>query len=93
LNSENQSFNNRSQNLKAQIENMEKQLENIAEQDEDFADNIETVSGSISVQWVSIWQILKAFSPIHPIWEIIIILLVLGYLLKRKNYLPGIEFV
>ncbi|MDP9248893.1 MAG: hypothetical protein M3M85_00035 [bacterium] len=93
LNSENQSFNNQSQNLKAQIENTDKELENVAERDEDFTDNIETVSGSISVQWVSVWQLAKAFSPIHPIWEIVIILLLVGYLLKRKNYLPGIEFV
>jgi hypothetical protein len=93
LNSENQSFSIESQNLKNQIENVGKQIENIAEQDEDFTDNVDTVSGSISVEWVSIWQLAKIFSPIHPIWEIIILLVVVWYLLKRKNLVPGIEFV
>ena len=93
LNSENSTFNIKSQNLKSQIENTEKSLENIAEQDEDFTDNVETVSGSVSVRWVSVWQLAKIFSPIHPIWEILIILAIAWYLLKRKNYVPGIEFV
>lgn len=93
LNSENQSFSAQSRSLKSQIESTEQTLENVAEQDEDFTENIETVSGSISVQWVSIWQLAKIFSPIHPIWEILILLVVVWYLLKRKNLLPGIEFV
>jgi hypothetical protein len=93
LNSENQNFNTQSQSIKSRIAGAEKMLENIAEQDEDFTDNIETVSGSISVQWVSVWQLAKIFSPIHPAWEILILLVVAWYILKRKNILPGIEFV
>lgn len=93
LNNENSNFNANNQNLKNQIDNVNAQLKNIKTQDENFTDNIETVNGSISVQWVSLWKLAKIFSPISPVIIIIILLIAIWYFLMRKNYLPSIEFV
>jgi predicted nucleic acid-binding Zn-ribbon protein len=93
LSSENKIFTNNNQNLKNQIDNINAQLENIAKQDTNFTDNVETVNGSISVQWVSWWKLAKIFSPIHPTLIIIVLILLAWYFLSRKNYLPSVEFV
>ncbi len=93
INSENSNFNTNNQNLKYEIESMNKQLKYIAEQNTNFTNNIETVNGSISVQWVSLWKLVKILSPVSPVIIIIILVIIILYLLKRKNYIPKIEFV
>lgn len=91
LNSENLSFNTKNQNLKNQIENINTQIKNINKQDVQFAENIETVNGYVSINWISLWDMAKIFSPIHPTIIIIILVLLVWYYLRRKNYIPSIE--
>lgn len=93
LNGENASYAINNQNLKNQISDTNAQLENIGKQDVAFTDNVETVNGYISVNWISLWDMAKIFSPIHPGWIIVILTLLAWYYLSRKNYLPSIEFV
>ena len=93
LKSENTSYTADKQNLDSQIAWVKTEQENIAEQDENFTDNIETVQGSVSIEWISYWGLAKVFSPIHPTWVIIILAVLTWYLLSRKNYVPGVEFV
>ncbi len=90
---EDSSFNANSQNLKKQIENVNLELSYIAKQDSNFTDNIETVSGSISVQWISLWQLAKIFSPVSPVIVIIAIVIILWIIFRKKSYIPRIEFV
>ncbi len=90
---ENSNFDTRNQNLKNQITNMKTRLVDIAQQDLSFNNNIETVSGYISVERISLWEMAKIFSPVSPIIIIIILVLVVWYLLKRKSVIPKIEFV
>lgn len=91
--SENSNFNTNNQNINNQINSVNSQIAGIKQQDTNFTDNIETVNGSISVKWISLWQLARIFSPISPVIIIIILVIGLWYFLKRKNYLPGVEFV
>ena len=91
--SENSTYNTKNQNLKNEITNTNNQIQNVAKQDSNFTDNIETVNGSIRVEWISMWQLAKIFSPIHPTFIIIILVIIVWYLLKRKNYFPKVELV
>ena len=93
LNNENADYAKSNQNYKNQISDLNLQLANVKKQDVAFTDNIETVNGYISVNWVSLWEMSKLLSPIHPTIVIIILALGIWYPLSRKNYLPTIEFV
>lgn len=92
LNDENNSYVVQSQSLDNSISNYNNNLTNINKVDSQFTDNIETVNGTISVQWVSLWQIARIFSPIPP-FLIIVILVILGWIyLRHKSYIPKVEF-
>lgn len=92
LSNENSSFTIQNQNLENSISYQNSNLTNINKVDGQFTDNIETVNGSVNITWVNLWEIAKIFSPISPIIIIIFIVLVIGYYLKRKNYIPRVEF-
>ena len=90
LNTENSNYSTQSQNLVKQIANANSNLDNVNEQDNQFVNNIETVSGYVSVNWVSLWEMAKIFSPISPV-IIIIVLIIIGWVfLRRKGYIPKI---
>lgn len=90
---ENSSFNAKNQNLKNQISNVKAQLANIAQQDSNFNNNIETVNGSISVQRISLWQLVKIFSPVSPVIIIIVLVIIFWFILRKKSYIPIFEFI
>jgi len=90
LNSENSSYTTKNNTLQNQITNAEQNHTNVNKQDNNFANNIETVNGYVSASWVSVWGLAVIFSPIHPIFIIIILVIALWYSLKRKNYIPKI---
>jgi hypothetical protein len=91
LNSENATYATGNQNFKDQISNVNAQLANIKKQDVQFSDNIETVDGYISINWISLWDMAKIFSPIYPGIIIAVLVLLAWYYLARKNFLPTIE--
>jgi hypothetical protein len=73
------------QNLNSAIADQNARLTSVEKQDVRFANNIETVNGRVDVRWTSLWQMSKIFSPISPVWIIIIlVLLLLGYLNHKK---------
>jgi hypothetical protein len=79
------------QNLDNLIANSNNNLTNINKQDSQFTDNIETVNGSINVNWVSLWEIATIFSPISPVIIIIILIILIWIILKRSGFIPRIE--
>jgi len=93
LNNENTSYAQNNQLFQSQINDLNAQLKSIGKEDVAFTDNIETVNGYISVNWVSLWEMAKILSPVHPTFIIIVLALVAWYYLSRKNYLPSIELV
>jgi hypothetical protein len=90
LNAENNSYATKNSNLQNQIVNAEQDLTNVNKKDNNFTNNIETVNGYVSASWVSIWGLAVIFSPIHPIFVIIILIIAVWYYLKRKSYIPKI---
>lgn len=79
--------------LQGQINQTRRMLEGNAKQDTQFTNNIETVNGVVNVNWVSNWEMVKIFSPIHPTIIIIVLVITLIWFLNRKAYLPKIEIV
>jgi heme/copper-type cytochrome/quinol oxidase subunit 4 len=86
LASENSSYSLQKQNLDNLINNENNNLTNINKVDSQFMDNVETVNGYIDVSWVSLWEMAKIFSPIHPTF-IVIILIILAWAFMRKSRL------
>lgn len=83
-----QTFTENKNNFNSAIAQFNNQLGEIKKDDKKFTENIETVNGSVSMQWVSIWQLAKVFSPVHPIIIIIILALILWYILKKMRIVP-----
>ncbi len=91
LSQENKTYTTNSNSLVAQIAQQKQNQDGNIKQDIQFGNNIETVTGSVNVNWVSYWEMAKIFSPVHPAIIIIILALGLLYFLNRKAYLPKIE--
>ncbi len=91
INTENTTFTNKNNTLNQQIAGINSNLGNIAKQDTALTNNVETVNGTIRVQWISLWQMTKIFSPIHPTIIIIVLVLVGLYVAGRKGYFSRVE--
>jgi len=91
LATENSAYSIQNQNLDNLINNSNNNLTNVNKQDDQFTNNIETVNGYVEVNWVSLWQMAKLFSPIHPTIVVIILVIILWIYSKRKGYIPRVE--
>jgi hypothetical protein len=91
LSAENRSFASQNSNLDNQISNWNANLENVNKQDTQFTNNIETVSGNVYVNWISLWQMAKLFSPVHPTIVIIVLIIILWNILARFALVPKFE--
>lgn len=89
---ENNSYSTQKQNLDSLIANYNSSLTDVNKQDSQFTDNIETVNGTIYVNWVSLWELAKIFSPISPIIIIIILIILAWIYLKHIGYIPRVEW-
>ncbi len=85
---ENRAFTENKKSFDSAIGQFNNQLGEIKKDDKAFAENIETVNGSVSMQWVNLWQLAKVFSPIHPIIIILLLAIILWYILKRLRIVP-----
>jgi len=90
LNSENSSYETQNKNLESAITSANIRLTQITNLDSQFTDYVETVNGSISVNWISLWEMAKIFSPIHPTLIIIILVIAIGFFLKRNRHVPKV---
>lgn len=91
LSEENKNYSIQKSDLDNWISNANANLNNANKQDDKFMDNIETVEGYVRVNWISIWGLAVIFSPIHPTW-IIIILIIASFIIFRKR-MPKVEIV
>ena len=92
ISTENANYQNQNKSLSEQISNTKNTIKDISTQDKQFTENVETVNGSVSIQWISIWQLTQIFSPIHPVLIIAILLIVIWYILRKKNKVPMFVF-
>jgi len=90
LSTENNNYTAQNQNLENLINNANNNLTNVNQQSTQFMENIETVNGVVYVNWVSLWQLAKIYSPIHPTFVIIILVLFAWGLLRYRGYIPKI---
>jgi hypothetical protein len=90
---ENRNYSSRNQNLVSSINAAKNNVGYVEKQDDQFENNIETVSGHVSVSWISFWGLLVIFSPLHPFFVFVIIIGLVWWYLKRKGYMPTVEFV
>jgi|AntAceMinimDraft_13_1070369.scaffolds.fasta_scaffold05136_6 hypothetical protein len=74
------------ENINSSIDGTYNRLEDGIEREKEFFDDIETVEGTITVQWVTYWEVYEKRLPIHPTYISTILFLLLCGLLKRiKN--------
>jgi len=90
---ENKSYTSKNNSILSEINDYNGNLTDIAEDDSDFMTDIETVNGTVYVHWISVWNIMKTFSPIPIGFEIAILTVIIWYVLKRKKYIPKVELV
>lgn len=86
--SENSTYNTDKQRLDSRIASQTAYLASAQGRDVTFTNDIETVNGSVNVSWISIWQIIKIFSPISPIWIILILIIAIWSYLHHKKITP-----
>ncbi|GEM_PF-1069770 len=90
---ENKTYNTRSAELASQIANSDGALSNLSSQDTQLLNNVATVTGSISIEWASLWALAVLLSHIHPVWIILVLILLAWWLGRRMRIIPRIEFV
>ncbi|MDB5244201.1 MAG: hypothetical protein JWN18_71 [Parcubacteria group bacterium] len=66
----------------ALIENWQKTIQT---QDQTLLDNVATVTGTISVQWISLWDMLLLYLPGYSVPAIFAVLTVLSFLRDRRR--------
>lgn len=75
----------------ANIAASEKRIDTLYEQDQDLLVNVETVESSVSLQWISVWEIVELYVPIYWILSILTLGGLVGYFRyghRQKLLLP-----
>lgn len=90
---ENNSYNSQSSNLLSRIGNAENRLDMLDEEDQDFTENIETVNGTLRIQWISIWNLVKEFSPIPMGINVLILTILCWRILQKIKIIPRFRVV
>ena len=88
LSSENSQYTAQNASFESQISYQNTNLENVNKQDENFTENIETVDGRVDVRWVSIWQLIKIFSPIPAEILVVVLAIIIWNILAKLNVVP-----
>lgn len=63
IENENRDYKERINNINLQIKNTQENLKIVKQRDNNFIDNIATVNGSISLNWISLWEIVDIYLP------------------------------
>lgn len=69
-------------NLGYSLDQQNSTLANLGIQENNFLDNIETVNGTVSINYISVWEILDLYSPINPF-----IILIIAFFAIRMFFL------
>jgi hypothetical protein len=83
---ENRDYKNRLSNLNSQIKNSETQLESIKKQDKNLIESVSTVNGSISLNWISLWEIGDIYTPGPLLAWIMLALAIASYFWYRRSF-------
>lgn len=85
---ENEQYKMDLQYVDADIEAMNRQLVNLGKQDQHLVKDVETVNGTISLEWISLFQIVDLYVPVYGTLITIFSIIILGYLLfgRRRGF-------
>lgn len=75
----------------ANIAASEKRIDNLYEQDQDLLASVETVEASVSLQWISVWEVIDLYVPIYWVLSILAVGGLIGYFkygFRKKFLLP-----
>jgi hypothetical protein len=92
ISAEKASFTYQKNNLTNQISGSNKDLEVIKKDDTNLNDNLETVDGSIRINWISLWELATVFSPIHPIILILLLIPLIWFIFRKFKIIPLVVF-
>lgn len=82
---ENASYRNNLDPLDAQIEYVETNLKAVKTQDQKLLDTVATVTGTITLQWISIWEIVQLYVPGGWIAAILGLAAIAAYWWERRR--------
>lgn len=80
---ENSSYKYQLDSIDAQIKYANSNLDSVKTQDQDLLDNVATVNGTISINWISLFEIVQLYLPGNSIPVIFVGLAVLAYVWHR----------
>jgi len=86
ISSENRNYQNQLANLNQGIKSLEESLNYVNKEDKNLMDDVETVSGTISLDKVNVWEIMEIYVPGPLLGWILLVLAALAYLRYRRNY-------
>ena len=84
---ENEYYNSQKFYLEDQIKITQKQIANLVGQDKELQGAVETVQGSIQLQWVSVFEMINIYVPYFWLWvvSICIVIVLVRYYGKRRS--------
>ncbi|TAN33257.1 hypothetical protein EPN28_02685 [Patescibacteria group bacterium] len=88
LANENAQYQKKRNEIDARIKNEQEQLVFLDQQDRQLINNVETVQGSISIEWISGWGVLALYVPYYRTFIFIAIIALIIYLLygRRRRF-------
>lgn len=84
---ENRDYQNKLASLEAQIRSAEDNVINIQKQDQTLLDNVATVNGTVSLNWISIWEMADLYLP-GPLLAWLLALAALAAYFYNRRPLP-----
>ncbi len=86
LANENTSYASQLKNADANIKNAQDWQKAVKTQDTAFLDNVATVTGTVSVQWIGLWDMIRLYLPGYWIPFIFLVLTILSCIRDRQRY-------
>jgi hypothetical protein len=86
LRNENGQYNDNLTSYNYQIHSNESSLSDLAKQDQNVIDIAATVRGTISLSWISIWEIINLYLPSYWLAVLFMIIAVIFYFIHRRKY-------
>ncbi|OGG54256.1 hypothetical protein A2851_01160 [Candidatus Kaiserbacteria bacterium RIFCSPHIGHO2_01_FULL_53_29] len=85
LANENSNYVNNIASIDSQIKYTNENLTGVKQQDQNLLDNVATVNGTISFNWISLWEIMQLYLPGYWIPSILAVSAMLAYLWERRR--------
>lgn len=83
---ENSSYEIQLSNADAHIKDAQDWQKAVKTQDQNLIDNVATVNGSVSIEWIRLWDIAQMYLPGYWIPAIFAILTILSFTLNRRRF-------